>query len=96
MSVYARGVLPGDIQSHCFLFLLSVNLQAAHPSILLEYLFPFFPYFVLCAVVVVFLQRWDQAPVLMHARQFSPRDTAPGLLHFYFTILFIILSLLPS
>lgn len=91
-------LLLGDLHSHCILVLLSLNLQAAHSSTLLEYLFTFlFPSFVLCGVsVLCFYQAGIKLGSLCMLDWRCPRDTAPGLFHFYFIILFIILSVLAS
>lgn len=51
-------LLLGELHSHCILVLLSLNLQAAHSSVLLEYTsFLFFSSFVLCGVSVFVFTR---------------------------------------
>lgn len=78
-------LLLGDLHSHCILVLLSLNPQAAHPSVRLEYLFPFLSF--LCSVWsfgCLFLPGLDRTRVLMHARLKLPQRHSPTPFTFRF------------
>lgn len=82
----AVGVLLlGDLPSHCILVLLSLNLQAAHSSALLEYLFLFLSF--LCSVWSfgsLSLPGWDRTQVLLHASLAPPQRHSPRPFTFRF------------